>query len=135
MACAPSSLILAKHFPPISKALCASGIHTAMELKEQYSDQARIQLNFASFMVIAIWVCFGVALAFGVAFHLVISNVFIAEGSEGTIFILSTLMYSTLGFIFSLIGSAAIYPFYELWCENMRGQSVKGKFAFISKGT
>ena len=106
-----------------------------MELKEQYSNQARIQLNFASFMVIAIWICFGVALAFGIAFHLVISNVFIAESSEGTIFILSTLMYSTLGFIFSLIGSAAIYPLYKLWCENMRGQSVKGKFVFISEST
>ena len=115
--------------------LCATGIHAAMDLKEQYSDEARIQLNFASFMVIAIWVCFGVAFAFGVAFHLVISHVFIAESSEGTIFILSSLMYSTLGFIFSLIGAAAIYPLYKLWCENMRGQSVKGKFAFISKGT
>ena len=105
-----------------------------MELKEQYSDQARIQLNFSSFMVIAIWICFGVAFAFGGGFHLIISNVFPGESSEDKILILSTLMYSTLGFIFSLIGSAAIYPFYKLWCENMRGQSVKGKFAFISKG-
>jgi len=104
-----------------------------MELKEQYSDQARIQLDFSSFMAIAIWICFGVAFAFGVGFHLVISNVFAGESSEAKILILSTLMYSTLGFIFLLIGSAVIYPFYKIWCENIRGQSVKGKFAFINK--
>ena len=104
-----------------------------MEVIEQYSDEARIQLSFFSFMAIAIWVCFGVAIAFSFAFHLMVTSVSSDIASENTVFWFSSLMYGFLGFVFSLIGAAAIYPFYNFWCEKMRGQRVKGKFALINR--
>ncbi|WP_406664175.1 hypothetical protein [Gallaecimonas sp. GXIMD1310] len=105
-----------------------------MDIQEQYSDEARIQLNFASFMVVAVWVCFGVGLSFSVAFHFFITNVASDMASENTMFWFSSAIYGFLGFIFSLIGSAVIYPAYSFWCERMRGQRVKGKFALVRRG-
>ncbi|TQF67869.1 hypothetical protein [Pseudoalteromonas luteoviolacea] len=104
-----------------------------MGIQEQYSNEARIQLNFASFMVVAVWVCFGVGLSFSVAFHFVVTNLTSDVASESTMFWLSSVMYGFLGFIFSLIGSAVIYPVYNFWCERMRGQRVKGKFALVQR--
>jgi len=104
-----------------------------MEVHEQYSDEARIQLNFFSFMSVAIWICFGVAISFSIAFHLVVSTNINVTGSEGKMFWFASLMYGFLGFIFSLIGSAVIYPLYNFWCERSRGQRVKGKFALVKR--
>ena len=105
-----------------------------MEFQEQYGNEARIQLNFASFMVVAVWICCGVALSFTVAFHFGVTNVTSDVASDRTMFWLSSVMYGFLGFIFSLIGSALIYPVYSFWCERMRGQRVKGKFALVKRG-
>ncbi|MBQ4831615.1 hypothetical protein J8L84_20280 [Alteromonas sp. MMG017] len=105
-----------------------------MDVQELYGDEARIQLNFFSFMTIAIWVCFGVGIAFSFAFHLVVTNVASDVASESTMFWLSSLMYGFLGFIFSLVGAAIIYPIYNFWCERMRGQRVKGKIALVNRG-
>ncbi|ALS98663.1 hypothetical protein AT746_10550 [Lacimicrobium alkaliphilum] len=105
-----------------------------MEVHEQYSDEARIQLSFLSFMSVAIWICFGVAFSFAIAFHLVVSTNIHIAGSEGNVFWFASLMYGFLGFIFSLVGSALIYPLYNFWCERSRGQSVKGKFALVHRG-
>lgn len=102
-----------------------------MEVKEHYSDEARIQLSFFSFMSIAIWICFGVSLAFALATHLVVTQIVYDSSSEGQIFLLGTLMYGGIGFVFSLIGSVIVYPIYNLWCERMRGQRVTGKFALV----
>lgn len=105
-----------------------------MEVQEQYSDEARIQLNFFSFMTVAIWICFGVGIAFSFAFHLVVTSASSDVASANTMFWLSSLMYGFLGFVFSLVGAAIIFPIYNLWCERMRGQRVKGKFALIKRG-
>ncbi|WP_372940529.1 hypothetical protein [Shewanella sp.] len=104
-----------------------------MEIHEHYSNEARIQLSFFSFMAIALWICFGGALSFSIAFHLVISTQIHVEGSEDTVFWFASLMYAFLGFIFSLIGAALIYPIYSFWCERSRGQRVKGKFALVKR--
>lgn len=104
-----------------------------MEGLEQYSDEARIQLNFFSFMSVAIWICFGVAISFSIAFHLVISSNFEVSGDSSG-FWFASLIYGFLGFFFSLIGSALIYPLYNFWCERSRGQRVRGKFAVIKRG-
>ncbi|WP_163936421.1 hypothetical protein [Paraferrimonas sp. SM1919] len=104
-----------------------------MDIQEQYSNEARIQLNFASFMVVAIWVCLGVGLSFAVAFHLLVTNVSSGADSASQMFWFSSAVYGFLGFIFSLIGSAVIYPLYSFWCERMRGQRVKGKFALVQR--
>lgn len=105
-----------------------------MEFQEQYGDEARIQLNFFSFMIIAVWVCFGVGIAFSFAFHLIVTNVSSDIASENTVFWFSSLMYGFLGFIFALIGAVIIYPIYNFWCERMRGQRVKGKIALVQRG-
>jgi H+/Cl- antiporter ClcA len=105
-----------------------------MEFQEQYSDEARIQLSFFSFMTIAVWICFGVGITFSFAFHLVVTSLSSDVTSESTMFWFSSLMYGFLGFIFSLIGSAIIYPVYNFWCERMRGQRVKGKIALVKRG-
>ncbi|MEE1672442.1 hypothetical protein SNR37_001763 [Agarivorans aestuarii] len=104
-----------------------------MEVKETYSDEARIQLNFFSFMVIAVWVCFGVGIAFAIAFNFVVTTTVVDESAANTMFWFSSLMYGFLGFLFSLIGSALIYPIYKFWCDRMRGQRVKGKFALVRR--
>jgi len=104
-----------------------------MEVSESYSTEARIQLNFSSFMVIAIWVCLGGAIAFAIAFNLMVTVT--VDRSGGSMFWFTSLAYAMAGFIFALIGAAASYPFYNMWCEKMRGQSVKGKFSFIKRGT
>jgi hypothetical protein len=105
-----------------------------MDVQEQYSNEARIQLNFFSFIAIAVWICFGVAIAFSFAFHMIVTNTSSDIASESTMFWLSSLMYGFLGFLFSLIGSALIYPVYNFWCNRMRGQRVKGKFALVKRG-
>ncbi|WP_102795919.1 hypothetical protein [Bowmanella denitrificans] len=104
-----------------------------MEVREQYGEEARIQLNFFSFMTVAVWVCFGVSLSFALALHLVITSTLTDASFESTVFWLSTAMYGFIGFVFSLIGSALIYPIYNLWCERMRGQRVRGKFAIVCR--
>ncbi|TLU66921.1 hypothetical protein FE810_05290 [Thalassotalea litorea] len=104
-----------------------------MDVQENFSDEARIQLNFTSFMAVAIWVCFGVAISFSIAFHFIVTSTFTDAGFENTMFWFSSLMYGFIGFIFSLIGSALIYPIYKFWCERMRGQRVKGKFALVNR--
>lgn len=106
-----------------------------MDVQEEYSDEARIQLNFLSFMAVAIWICFGVAISFSIAFHLVVTNSVSGSEFENTMFWMSSMLYGFLGFIFSLIGSAGIYPLYRLWCERMRGQRVKGKFAIVKRAS
>ena len=106
-----------------------------MDMHEKYSDEARIQLNFFSFMVIATWICFGVGIAFSIAFNFMITTTAIDEETANTMFWFSSLMYGFLGFIFSLIGAALIYPVYKFWCDKMRGQRVKGKFALIQRGS
>ncbi|MBO1257082.1 hypothetical protein J3L16_15465 [Alteromonas sp. 5E99-2] len=104
-----------------------------MSIQEEYSDEARIQLNFFSFMAVAVWICLGVGIAFAVGLHLFVSNISSDVASENTMFWFSSLMYGFLGFIFSLIGSATIYPVYNFFCNRMRGQRVKGKFALVKR--
>jgi hypothetical protein len=105
-----------------------------MSIQEEYSNEARIQLNFFSFMAVAVWICLGVGIAFSIGFHLFVSNISSDVASESTMFWFSSLMYGFLGFIFSLIGSAIIYPVYNYFCNRMRGQRVKGKFALVKRG-
>jgi H+/Cl- antiporter ClcA len=104
-----------------------------MLIQEQYSEEARIQLNFFSFMTVAVWVCFGAGIAFSITLHLVFKSAASGTEFQNQIFWFSSLMYGFLGFIFSLIGAAVVFPVYKLWCERTRGQSVKGKFAFSTR--
>lgn len=99
-----------------------------------YGDEARIQLNFFSFMTIAIWVCFGAAITFAITFHFVVSFTAYEDGNANTMFWFASMMYGFLGFIFSLIGAAVVYHPYRFWCEKMRGQRVRGKIALINRG-
>ena len=104
-----------------------------MEVNEQYSKEARMQLDFYSFMAVAIWVCFGVAITSGVAMHLVVTTVATSAEVETSMFLFSSAVYGFLGFIFSILGSAIIYPLYKFWCGKKRGQRVTGNFAFINR--
>ena len=105
-----------------------------MEVSEQYSQEARMQLDFYSFMAVAIWVCFGVAITSTVAMHLVVTTVATSTEVESSMFLFSSAVYGFLGFLFSLFGSAGIYPLYKFWCGKKRGQRVTGRFAFINRG-
>ncbi|WP_434926719.1 hypothetical protein [Shewanella sp. HL-SH2] len=105
-----------------------------MDVNEQYSQEARMQLDFYSFMAVAIWICFGVAITSGVAMHLVVTTVAASSEVESSMFLFSSAVYGFLGFIFSLLGSAGIYPLYAFWCGKKRGQRVTGRFAFINSG-
>ena len=84
-------------------------------------------------MVIAIWICLGGAIIFSVVFNFAVTVT--VDLSGGSMFWFTSLAYGAAGFLFSLIGAAVSYPFYNMWCERMRGQSVKGKFSFINRGT
>jgi len=105
-----------------------------MDVQEDFSDEARIQLNFVSFMAVAVWICFGVSITFAVSFHLFVTTITVEAGAESTMFWVSSALYGLLGFGSALVGSAIIYPIYNFWCERMRGQRVRGKFALIKRG-
>ena len=84
-----------------------------MDVQEEFIDEARIQLNFFSFMAVAVWICFGVSVVFSVAFHLVVTNTYSDATSESTMFWFSSAVYGLLGFVFALVGAAVIYPVYN----------------------
>jgi hypothetical protein len=105
-----------------------------MDVNEQYSQEARMQLGFYSFMAVAIWVCFCAAITSGVALHLVVTTVATSAEVETSMFLLSSAVYGFLGGIFLILGSAVIYPFYNFWCDKKRGLRVTGRFAFINSG-
>jgi H+/Cl- antiporter ClcA len=103
-----------------------------VEVSETYGDEARIQLNFFSFMTIAIWICFGAAFTFAITFHFVVSSTTVV-GNANIMFWFATMMYGFIGFIFSLVGAAIVYHPYKYWCEKMRGQRIRGKIALINR--
>lgn len=98
-------------------------------IEEHYDTKARIQLDFKSYMKIALLISVGFSLVFTI-FILVVSP----SGGEGASlenwlidFIPSILLY----FVFGVLGSLIIYPIYRWWCEKRRGQLMSGKFAMI----
>ncbi|MBL4914184.1 hypothetical protein L2719_18000 [Shewanella schlegeliana] len=105
-----------------------------MEVSEQYSQEARMQLDFYSFMAVAIWGGFGVAITSAVAMQLVVTTAATSTEVESSMFLFSSAVYGFLGFLFSLLGSAGIYPLYKFWCDKKRGLRVTGRFAFINRG-
>lgn len=100
-----------------------------MSHKEIYSDTARIQLNLFSYLKISFWIWFGTAVSSGAALNIFVTTTIANPDVKWTMFWLSTLLYSFLGLIVSLLGTLISYPIYAIWCNKNRGQSVRGRFA------
>ncbi|KFZ38699.1 hypothetical protein HR45_04560 [Shewanella mangrovi] len=104
-----------------------------MDIRERYSDIAKVQLSFLSFMTVAIWISLGVGVAFAIGLHLVISHVGSNDDSGVAMFWFYSMMYGFIGFLFSVIGSVISYPVYRLWCKRALGQCLHGHFILMQK--
>jgi hypothetical protein len=100
-------------------------------LVEVFGSEAKIQLFFLSYMKMAILICLCISITVSVFLNM-INSVIYAPGEHWGSAVIWLNAYMFFGSLFlGLIGSALSYPVYLFWCNNIKGQSVIGKFSIL----
>jgi len=104
-------------------------------LTEIFSNEARIQLSFSSYMKMAALICFGVTVT-ATVFIVFLGGVTYVPGPEEASFPFWLTIYILFGsFLLGMAGAAITYPVYMLLCEKNKGQFATGKFAVLVNGS
>lgn len=100
-------------------------------LEEVFSDEARIQLKFSSYMKISSLICFFISLVATIVARSFVTTEAASDVDSASIIIWIT-VYTFLGsFLISLFGAAISFPVYSYFCSKFYGQRVYGKFAIL----
>ncbi|MBV33970.1 MAG: hypothetical protein CMP47_00640 [Rickettsiales bacterium] len=103
--------------------------HQSKIIEEHYVNQARAQLDFKSYMKVALFVCIGFPILYTVFIYSTVE--FLSSNTTMTNSILQLLPAIIMCFVFSLVASLIMYPVYNWWCGKHRGQLMSGKFALL----
>lgn len=98
-------------------------------IEEHYDHQARVQLDFKSYMKISVFICIGFSVLYTVFIYLMgdFSNSSVSAFGS----ILQFLPAIAISFVFSVVASLIMYPVYNWWCNKHRGQVMSGRFAML----